>query len=102
MTISTNYTKCLVFVAILLSVTSASAQVPDLGLMSFDTPSASEWAVARARDACKMNISVRTGYSGNITAGGDGLIFTVYNTAGQTVAAATAKGSSLLCRARCL
>ena len=102
MTIGTNYTKYLLFVALLLSVTSASAQVTDLGLMSFDTPSASEWAVARTRGACKLNISVRMGYSGNITAGGDGVILTVYNSAGQAVAAATAKGSSLLCRARCV
>ena len=86
----------------LLSVTSASAQVPDVGLMSFDTPSKSEWAVARSGTACKMNISVRNGYSGTITAGGDGVILTAYNAAGQAVATATAKGNSLLYRARCL
>jgi len=95
-------TKYLVFLLTLLSVSPASAQVPDIGFMSFDTPSISEWAVARTGTACKMNITVRDGYSGTIMAGGDGVIFTAYNHAGQAVAAATAKGSSLLYRAHCL
>ena len=94
--------RYLLLLLVLLSVAPASAQVSDLGLISFDTPSESEWAVARTGAACEMNISVRNGYRGTISAGGDGVILTAYNAAHQVVAAATAKGSSLLYRARCL
>ena len=99
MTICARYLSVLL---LLLPVAPASAQVSDLGLISFDTPSKSEWAVARSGTACKLIISVRKGYSGTITAGGDGVIFTALNSEGQAVATATAKGSSLLYRARCL
>jgi hypothetical protein len=84
----------------LIALTTLLSTSAFAGMTNLDIPSESQWAKGMTKMACKVKLG--KGTIGSIEESEEGVVYTVMNSQGEVVAAASATSTFILAKKECL